>query len=81
MTTLLVAPDFYSHYRPVGVLGRSLSAAGERVIVASGPAMRPYVEADGLAWVEHTDRPVVRVEVGCDEQGGHVVSAATGTAV
>ena len=31
MTTLLVAPDFYSHYRPVGVLGRSLAAAGEEV--------------------------------------------------
>jgi hypothetical protein len=52
MTTLLVAPDFYSHYRPVGVLGRSLAAAGEQVVVASGPTMRPHVEADGLAWVE-----------------------------
>jgi zeaxanthin glucosyltransferase len=52
MTTLLVAPDFYSHYRPVGVLGRSLATAGEQVIVATGPTMRPYVEADGLAWVE-----------------------------
>ncbi len=52
MTTLLVAPDFYSHYRPVGVLGRSLAAAGERVVVASGPTMAPYVVADGLDWVE-----------------------------
>jgi zeaxanthin glucosyltransferase len=52
MTTLLVAPDFYSHYRPVGVLGRSLAAAGEEVVVASGPTMRPFVLADGLDWVE-----------------------------
>ena len=52
MTTLLVAPDFYSHYRPVGVLGRSLAAAGEEVVVASGPTMRPFVLADGLDWAE-----------------------------
>lgn len=52
MTTLLIAPDFYSHYRPVGVLGRALAAAGEEVVVASGPTMRPFVLADGLAWVE-----------------------------
>jgi len=50
MTTVIISPDFFSHYQPLGVLAIALHRSGERVIVATGKAMRPLVERDGLEW-------------------------------
>lgn len=51
MTTLLViSPDFASHYGPLAVLARAARAGGCRVVVATGPTLRPRVEADGFEW-------------------------------
>lgn len=52
MTVVLVSPDYLSHYRPLSVLGRAARHEGERVVVATGPSLRPQVEADGLEWRE-----------------------------
>jgi zeaxanthin glucosyltransferase len=50
MTTLLISPDFYSHYQPLAVIAAALRRAGDRVIIATGRAMRPLVECDGHEW-------------------------------
>ncbi len=50
MTTLVLIPDFLSHYQPLAAVARALHRSGERVIVASGPTMRPFAERDGLEW-------------------------------
>ena len=50
MTTLIVSPDYLSHYNPLSTMGRALQACGERVIVATGTAVRERVAADGFGW-------------------------------
>jgi len=50
MTALILSPEYASHYGPLAVLGRSIRADGERVVVATGPALRERVEADGFGW-------------------------------
>ena len=52
MTTLLVSPDFASHYTALAVVGAEGARRGERVVVATGPALRPRVLADGFEHVE-----------------------------
>ena len=52
MTTLIISPDFASHYTSLGVLGAEAARRGERVVVATGPALRDRVLADGF---EHTE--------------------------
>ena len=52
MTTLLVSPDFASHYAALGVLGAEAARRGERVVVATGPALRERVLSDGFEHVE-----------------------------
>jgi len=52
MTTLLVSPDFASHYASLGVLGAEAARRGERVVIATGPAMRGRVLADGFEHAE-----------------------------
>jgi UDP:flavonoid glycosyltransferase YjiC (YdhE family) len=52
VTVLLVSPDFASHYASLGVLGAEAQRQGERVVVATGPALRPRVLADGFEHVE-----------------------------
>jgi zeaxanthin glucosyltransferase len=49
MTTLLISPDYASHYYGLATLGR---AHGGRVVVATGPALRECVLADGFEHVE-----------------------------
>ncbi|HYN32500.1 MAG TPA: nucleotide disphospho-sugar-binding domain-containing protein [Ilumatobacteraceae bacterium] len=50
VTTVVISPDFFSHYQPLAVIATALHRSGERVIVATGLAMRPLVERDGLEW-------------------------------
>ena len=52
MTTLLVSPDYASHYQGLAVLGRAGRARGQRIVVATGPMMRDRVLADGFEHAE-----------------------------
>ena len=54
MTTLVISPDFFSHYQPLAAIANALHRAGERVIIATGTTMHPFVERDGLEW-RHLD--------------------------
>lgn len=48
MIALLVSPDYASHYFPLSAVGRELSRRGVDVVVATGPALRERVRADGF---------------------------------
>jgi zeaxanthin glucosyltransferase len=48
MTLLVVSPDYASHALPLLTLAEAWRAAGERVVVATGPAVRPLVERAGM---------------------------------
>jgi UDP:flavonoid glycosyltransferase YjiC (YdhE family) len=48
MTLLVVSPDYASHLFPLLALAGAWTAAGERVVVATGPAVAPHVERAGL---------------------------------
>lgn len=52
MTTLLLCPDYASHYFSLAALGRERARRGGRVVVATGPALRPRVIADGFEYAE-----------------------------
>lgn len=54
MTTVVLSPDFLSHYQPLGAAAKEIRRRGERVVIATGHAMRTFVEADGLEW-HHLD--------------------------
>ncbi|MET3811943.1 glycosyltransferase [Arthrobacter sp. UYEF3] len=48
MTLLIISPDYASHLYPLAALGTSWLAAGERVVVATGPATASIVESFGF---------------------------------
>jgi zeaxanthin glucosyltransferase len=50
MTLLVISPDYASHVMPLVTLAGAWRDAGERVVVATGPATAPIVAASG---VEH----------------------------
>jgi zeaxanthin glucosyltransferase len=52
LTTLILSPAYASHYGPLAVHGGRLAAGGERVVVATGAALRDRVVADGFEWRE-----------------------------
>src|SRR3954470_10583014 len=52
MTTLLISPDYASHYYGLAALGREGLRRGARVVVATGPTLRRQVLADGFEHVE-----------------------------
>jgi len=52
VTTLLVSPDYASHYFGLSALGQEQRRRGGRVVVATGPALRQRVLADGFEHVE-----------------------------
>jgi UDP:flavonoid glycosyltransferase YjiC (YdhE family) len=62
VTVLLVSPDFASHYAALGVLGAEARRREERVVVATGPALRPRVLADGF---EHVELAAGAATAGC----------------
>jgi zeaxanthin glucosyltransferase len=47
MTLLIISPDYASHLLPLATLGTAWRDAGERVIVATGPATASIVESFG----------------------------------
>jgi zeaxanthin glucosyltransferase len=52
MTVLLVVPDYASHWYPMSAVGQAWLDAGERVVVTTGRALRPHVDAAGCEWTE-----------------------------
>lgn len=48
MTLLVISPDYASHLFPLLALAGPWAAAGERVVVATGPAVAPFVEKAGF---------------------------------
>lgn len=48
MTLLIISPDYASHLFPLATLGTAWQEAGERVVVASGPATADIVRAFGF---------------------------------
>ncbi|KGN42624.1 nucleotide disphospho-sugar-binding domain-containing protein [Knoellia aerolata] len=48
MTLLVISPDYASHLLPLATLGTAWSAAGERVVVATGPATDGIVRRFGF---------------------------------
>ncbi|MBG6213759.1 MAG: glycosyltransferase [Cryobacterium sp.] len=48
MTLLIISPDYASHLYPLATLGTAWAQAGERVVVASGPATADIVAAFGF---------------------------------
>ena len=48
MTLLVVSPDYASHLFPLLALASPWAAAGERVVVATGPAVAPLVDGAGF---------------------------------
>ena len=48
MTLLIISPDYASHLFPLATLGTAWQAAGERVVVASGPATAGIVAEFGF---------------------------------
>ena len=48
MTLLIISPDYASHLLPLATLGAAWAAAGERVVVATGPATDAIVRRFGF---------------------------------
>ncbi len=48
MTLLIISPDYASHLYPLATLGTAWRDAGERVVVATGPATAAIVESFGF---------------------------------
>jgi zeaxanthin glucosyltransferase len=48
VTLLVISPDYASHLFPLLALAAPWAAAGERVVVATGPAVAPLVERAGF---------------------------------
>ncbi|TFD84916.1 nucleotide disphospho-sugar-binding domain-containing protein [Cryobacterium serini] len=48
MTLLIISPDYASHLYPLATLGVAWARAGERVVVASGPATADIVASFGF---------------------------------
>lgn len=52
MTLLVISPDYASHLFPLLALARHWAADGERVVVATGPAVAAHVERAGFERAE-----------------------------
>jgi len=50
VTLLVVSPEYASHLFPLLALARPWAGAGERVVVATGPAVATHVERAGFEW-------------------------------
>ncbi len=51
MTVLIISPDYASHLYPLAAMGTKWLEAGERVVVASGPATASIVDSFGFEHV------------------------------
>jgi zeaxanthin glucosyltransferase len=52
VTLLVITPDYASHTLPLLTIGRAWQRQGQRVVVATGPAMAPLVRSAGMEYTE-----------------------------
>ena len=52
MTLLVISPDYASHLYPLATLATAWRDAGERVVVATGPATAAIVDSFGFERVD-----------------------------
>jgi zeaxanthin glucosyltransferase len=52
VTLLVITPDYASHALPLLTIGRAWQRQGQRVVVATGPAMAPLVRSAGMEYTE-----------------------------
>jgi zeaxanthin glucosyltransferase len=52
VTLLIISPDYASHALPMLTIGEAWRRRGERVVVATGPAMAPLVRRAGMEYTE-----------------------------
>jgi MGT family glycosyltransferase len=52
VTLLIISPDYASHLFPLATLGTAWKEAGERVVVATGPATASVVESFGFERIQ-----------------------------
>ena len=52
MTLLVITPDFASHTMPLLTIADAWQQRGQRVVVATGPAMAPLVRSVGMEYTE-----------------------------
>ena len=52
MTLLVITPDYASHALPLLTIGQAWQRRGQRVVVATGPAMAPVVRSAGMEYTE-----------------------------
>lgn len=52
MTLLVISPDYASHAMPLVTIASAWQRRGQRVVVASGPAMAPLIRAAGMEYTE-----------------------------
>jgi zeaxanthin glucosyltransferase len=52
MTLLVISPDYASHLFPLLAIARAWAARDERVVVATGRAVAPYVERTGFERID-----------------------------
>jgi zeaxanthin glucosyltransferase len=52
VTLLVITPDYASHALPLLTIGRAWQRRGQRVVVATGPAMAPLVRSSGMEYTE-----------------------------
>lgn len=73
MTLLIVTPDYASHALPLLTMGRAWQRRGQRVVVATGPAMAPLVRSAGMEYTElimsrGSNAGVIRTQQARDEE-------------
>lgn len=73
MTLLIISPDYASHLLPLATIGTAWRDAGERVVVATGPATASIVESFGFDRIElqlgrGSNPGVIRAEDQPDEE-------------
>lgn len=54
MTVLVVVPDYASHWYPLSAVADALRGRGNRVVVATGRTLAPFIAADAHEYVEIT---------------------------
>ena len=73
MTLLVITPDYASHALPMLTIASAWQTRGQRVVVATGPAMAPLVRRSGMEYTElimsrGSNAGVIRTSAARDEE-------------
>ncbi|HEY4991153.1 MAG TPA: hypothetical protein VII33_03625 [Nakamurella sp.] len=69
MTLLVISPDYASHLLPLAALATAWRDAGDRVVVATGPATTAIVDSFGYRRAWPSGRPTARLSASCRRTG------------